>query len=108
VFNIVLHAFDLGTSLGKIKSRKSLEKLLNGSGNLYFQLCSNPGYFPDFNCHSLCFNYIFHFIPEFICFLCYCFSPGVYNLLLLPVALLLFIRSTATSEFELYLLDTFT
>jgi len=31
---------------------------------------------------------------------------GVYNLLLLPAALLLFIWSTAANEFELYLWDT--
>ena len=32
---------------------------------------------------------------------------GVYNLLLLPAALLLFIWSTAANEFELYLWDKF-
>ena len=45
------------------------------------------------------------------CFLCWwnsCprFRPGVYNLLLLPAALLLFIWSTAANEFELYLWDS--
>ena len=34
-------------------------------------------------------------------------SARVYNLLLLPAALLLFIWSTAANEFELYLWDTF-
>ena len=34
-------------------------------------------------------------------------KPGVYNLLLLPAALLLLIWSTAANEFELYLWDTF-
>ena len=34
-------------------------------------------------------------------------KPGVYKILLLPAALLLFIWSTAANEFELYLLDTF-
>jgi len=35
------------------------------------------------------------------------FNAGVYNLLLLPAALLLFIWSTAANEFVLYLWDTF-
>jgi len=34
-------------------------------------------------------------------------DPGLYNLLVLPAALLLFIWSTAANEFELYLWDTF-
>ena len=36
----------------------------------------------------------------------FCYSSGMYNLLLLPPALLSFIWSTAANEFELYLWDT--
>ena len=35
------------------------------------------------------------------------YNPGVYNLLLLPATLLLFMWSTAANEFELYSWDTF-
>ena len=35
-----------------------------------------------------------------------CASPELYNLLLLPAALVIFVWSTAANDFELYLWDT--
>jgi len=42
VLNIIVPVFDLGMSFGKFKSRKSLEKVLKKSGNLYSKLRRNP------------------------------------------------------------------
>jgi len=41
--NIIVPAFNLGTSFGEVKSRKGLEKVFKKSANLYSKLHSNPG-----------------------------------------------------------------
>jgi len=47
-----------------------------------------------------------HFLPM-ATILALHYKPGMYNLLLLPAALLLLVWSTAAKEFELCLWDTF-
>ena len=72
---------------------KGVTKLFESPGPMGCQLESNVAVY-SLNC-AFKIGFCWH-----------SFSPGVYNLLLLQAALLLFMWSTAANEFELYLWDT--